>query len=268
MALINCPECGKEISNTAKRCIHCGYNLKKGTKENKKVFTIVIISIAVVILIFVIILAVIGSCLLVKNLKKKKIYNSAETLYSEGDFEGAAEIFLTLGSYSDSEERAKECYYNLGSEWEKKGYYGMAATMYEKGGYIELAEKATSEKEKIDNEKAAELQAKQEEQRIAEEKFEKKDKLKQAVWKTNSKHTKLSNDGLSITIDSTDENDIDSMLDVFIVIDYLGFPDSVSEKIKNTNSRMGLQSETYDGYKITWSYHPKNGLDAIIEIIE
>ena len=27
MALIKCPECGKEISNKAKCCIHCGYPL-------------------------------------------------------------------------------------------------------------------------------------------------------------------------------------------------------------------------------------------------
>lgn len=27
MALINCPECGKEISNKAASCPHCGYPL-------------------------------------------------------------------------------------------------------------------------------------------------------------------------------------------------------------------------------------------------
>lgn len=29
MAIINCPECGKEISDTTEVCIHCGYRLKK-----------------------------------------------------------------------------------------------------------------------------------------------------------------------------------------------------------------------------------------------
>lgn len=29
MALINCPECGKEVSDKAQSCIHCGYPLKK-----------------------------------------------------------------------------------------------------------------------------------------------------------------------------------------------------------------------------------------------
>ena len=28
MALINCPECGKEISDKSKQCIHCGYPLE------------------------------------------------------------------------------------------------------------------------------------------------------------------------------------------------------------------------------------------------
>ena len=31
MALIKCPECGKEISDTAKNCINCGYVLKEDT---------------------------------------------------------------------------------------------------------------------------------------------------------------------------------------------------------------------------------------------
>ena len=29
MALIKCPECGKEISDKAQDCIHCGYKLNK-----------------------------------------------------------------------------------------------------------------------------------------------------------------------------------------------------------------------------------------------
>jgi ribosomal protein L37E len=28
MSLIKCPECGKEVSNQAKQCMHCGYTLK------------------------------------------------------------------------------------------------------------------------------------------------------------------------------------------------------------------------------------------------
>lgn len=34
MALIKCPECGKEISDKAKQCIHCGYPLDEITSTN------------------------------------------------------------------------------------------------------------------------------------------------------------------------------------------------------------------------------------------
>ena len=33
MALIICPECGKEISDKAKCCIHCGYPLEEETQK-------------------------------------------------------------------------------------------------------------------------------------------------------------------------------------------------------------------------------------------
>ena len=36
MALIICPECGKEISSKAKICIHCGYPLKEMQEEQQK----------------------------------------------------------------------------------------------------------------------------------------------------------------------------------------------------------------------------------------
>ncbi len=32
MALITCPKCGKQISNTAEKCIHCGYNLHSSSE--------------------------------------------------------------------------------------------------------------------------------------------------------------------------------------------------------------------------------------------
>ena len=34
MALIKCPECGNNISDKAKACIHCGYPMEALTQEN------------------------------------------------------------------------------------------------------------------------------------------------------------------------------------------------------------------------------------------
>ena len=50
MALINCPECGKEVSDKAKVCTNCGVKIKKKSNKILKL----VISIVVVILIFVV----------------------------------------------------------------------------------------------------------------------------------------------------------------------------------------------------------------------
>ena len=40
MALIKCPECGKEISDTAMNCPNCGYELKeKSIQQNDNIDT-------------------------------------------------------------------------------------------------------------------------------------------------------------------------------------------------------------------------------------
>lgn len=43
MALISCPECGKEISNYADSCPHCGFPIKK-EKEESELFNIILTS--------------------------------------------------------------------------------------------------------------------------------------------------------------------------------------------------------------------------------
>lgn len=55
MALIKCPECGKEVSNTSKECIHCGYPLKKKVHIPKKVIAVALISVILLILVLALI---------------------------------------------------------------------------------------------------------------------------------------------------------------------------------------------------------------------
>ena len=58
MALINCPECKKEISDTARKCPHCGYAVKSVLKDinsNKKtILKIAIAAIAIIVLVLAI----------------------------------------------------------------------------------------------------------------------------------------------------------------------------------------------------------------------
>ena len=71
MALIYCPECGNQISDSVKKCIHCGKKLTKKDKEatgsvapnqkKKKVLLIVLPIVAVLIIAVIIIIAVSSS---------------------------------------------------------------------------------------------------------------------------------------------------------------------------------------------------------------
>ena len=52
MALINCKECGKEVSDTSKRCIHCGAKIKKEkNKVNKSKKKLILILFSVILVI-------------------------------------------------------------------------------------------------------------------------------------------------------------------------------------------------------------------------
>lgn len=60
MALINCPECGKEVSDVVENCPHCGYPIKKSLKNvEKKPFPIKIVGISGGLVLLAIIVAVV-----------------------------------------------------------------------------------------------------------------------------------------------------------------------------------------------------------------
>ena len=56
MALIKCKECGKQISDTATSCPHCGYELKKKITKPKKTGAIIILIANSIFLIFFILM--------------------------------------------------------------------------------------------------------------------------------------------------------------------------------------------------------------------
>lgn len=54
MAIIKCPECGQQMSDNAKTCPHCGYNIKKhftkhnNTNGNKYVYIVIIVTLCII----------------------------------------------------------------------------------------------------------------------------------------------------------------------------------------------------------------------------
>lgn len=83
MAIINCPECGKEISDTSKVCIHCGYNLKgeeqKKRKQNMKK------AIKPILIIVLIVAVVFG----IYKLFLPDLFTSVDEYIARGDYEAA-----------------------------------------------------------------------------------------------------------------------------------------------------------------------------------
>ena len=48
----------------------------------------------------------------------------------------------------------------------------------------------------------------------------------------------------------------------------LGLPESVDEKMGHTSSMDGRQTDTYNGVKVSWKYHPDQGLEVTYEAAE
>ena len=169
-------------------------------------------------------------------------------MYGE-KYEDAIAIYAELGEYKDSKDKILEAKYLQAQKLYDDCSYEEAIEIY-----TELGEYKDSQEKVIEVTKQKELN-------------DLKELLKSAYNKCLGDGATLSNDGLSLTIDGDGEYDFLSVFDVESVIKTLKLPDSLKTKMEITNSLMGRQTETYENIKVSWSYHPNNGLDAIFEII-
>lgn len=79
----------------------------------------------------------------------------------------------------------------------------------------------------------------------------------------------VSDKGHSIIFDMTEESE-DQTSTIICILQSLDTPDSTFAKIGSTTALMGVQTDSWrtdNGTVIvaTWTYHPENGLDVIIE---
>jgi hypothetical protein len=65
-----------------------------------------------------------------------------------------------------------------------------------------------------------------------------------------------------------DEDAGTSIERVVCILTELGIPDSVLGRMETTNSQMGLVEGSWDDYEAQWSYHPDNGLDIGIRVVD
>ena len=139
MSLVSCPECNKEISNSATLCPYCGYPIKRSKsikrlqssleKNKSRFITLGIIALVVVAL------AILAWMVVPKLIEKQELYATSIQLVEAGnpdDLDTAITIFKRLGGFRDSEK--------LLANSEKAAKYYDAIAAYEKKSFSEAAE--------------------------------------------------------------------------------------------------------------------------------
>jgi hypothetical protein len=75
----------------------------------------------------------------------------------------------------------------------------------------------------------------------------------------------VSDGGKSLIINGTGEESYGATIyDTVCVLTEIKVPSYIISNMETTNSLMGRQSDEFDGIAISWSYHPDNGLDIVI----
>lgn len=175
MAMIKCPNCGKEISDKANACPACGEKIEVTIKSDdmltdntnstsetaldntdsmssetigdkifeektkKKKGPIIGIIVAIVI-----IASCVGGYLYyAKVIKPANEYKEAENLLSEKKYADAQQRFKSLGDYKDSSEKIIECDYASASDALEAGNYDLAKSEFNRiSDYKDASDKA------------------------------------------------------------------------------------------------------------------------------
>ena len=78
---------------------------------------------------------------------------------------------------------------------------------------------------------------------------------------------KLGDEGRSLSLDSEGKEDYSglSMTQVDCVLKALNMPDSISDQMDNTRALDGTQRDSWEGFSVSWNYHPNSGLNVILK---
>lgn len=102
MALIKCPECGKEISDAAKSCPNCGYKIRNKININNKKILIIPVGVIILILCVAFIISSSPASKAIKIVKSDygKSINITEIYYNKN--ENGCIVHFTSGGVEDS----------------------------------------------------------------------------------------------------------------------------------------------------------------------
>lgn len=68
-----------------------------------------------------------------------------------------------------------------------------------------------------------------------------------------------------VQLSTFDQKQSDSLNGIKFVNERLGFTDALYSKMMDTTALMGVQTEENDKYRVSWTYHPDNGLEVMYE---
>lgn len=157
MALVKCPECGKEVSDKAGKCPNCGFPIEPVENEvkqpdlrtdedkiEKKKVSKKIVAISCIVLAIAII-SVIAYFVVTADSRN---YSAGQKFYTSEKHKEALDKFTKLGSYKDSKEMVKKCEYALSTDGQfldalSRGL--MKRWEYSQKGYLDEYKKDESE---------------------------------------------------------------------------------------------------------------------------
>lgn len=68
-----------------------------------------------------------------------------------------------------------------------------------------------------------------------------------------------------VQLSTFDQKQSDSLNGIKFVNERLGFTNALYSKMMDTTALMGVQTEENDKYRVSWTYHPDNGLEVMYE---
>lgn len=138
MALIQCPECKKEVSDTVQTCVHCGYLFRaeepeaesKKQRERKPLSKAVKLAIAGGGVVTVMLLIGVTINQIHQNNQQKQ-YQYASDLFQAQHYEEAIAAFSVLNDYQDAKARVQASQ----TEIDTRDAYQAAMRLFEEGHY-------------------------------------------------------------------------------------------------------------------------------------
>jgi hypothetical protein len=81
-------------------------------------------------------------------------------------------------------------------------------------------------------------------------------------------NSEIADEGYTLTVESRGEEDSTGLYydDLTCILDKINTPRAVISHFQQTTSMDGRQTESWDDFTLSWSYHPNRGADFVVTI--